>query len=1082
MENTITHTLQGENNTTTAAALQKGLTNYNFKLLKCRLTLHGQTTSLQSFKYTLKNHGAKGEQLFDSFKANKAAYITHEKFKTTQQQSENGIDFKGFENLDFFSAILTHTLPKNLLIIDYDTSELYTAAKQEFKDFARAERTQKGGHIYLDITKAMGDASLYSFLRNALPYKLNERHFEVYWGGGYETNERGELSENRLLYFTPGLSTKTRTYYELEFDNLQPLPLELIEKLETTKGDFTRKTSPTIENNLQSKAKSRAEVKTPLNTPSRDDEISVFSQKWHAINSELQPILDNITQSGVISKGDLFALKSAYDGRGERTHGFKLENIQEGNRDNTIFHFACFLVNFGAFNDFSDFETTLLRITSEISNFSDSETKIKASSALGHSKRGVIITRQELEAKRTEFAKIQDSEGIIESLGISSFFIAKSNSSENTQDRYIVIDYTKGRWGVTIKKTCKTIALDDLVIHNPSHPQLLWGEKNGKKTLLGFKDENLPLFRETADISTFYQVIENSKGREYYFNPTALARNEKIQEILDKEARGEYSEAYLNDLRDFFANSKFNKVLTHNLLPHELIRAKFLGDLGNYLNGKPNANQALTILDNGDTGKSSILGVFLRYCMIGDEAYFFDYREVFNRLFRKNPADLKKYQARLIKESGGRNYLTADTLQKMLFTQPRGVDLLKHFTGAVTTQGINFVTDLSKDFTQKDFKEAFEFEKIYIKNTHATTERKGKDQETKPLFSFWVNCFNATNLQTADLDTNRYYFSYGKQTITYKHSKEDFNTIFGDSVNNWTELLFEIFKERERLLEYVLLIAPFEKIYPGYNNQVEITSDYTNFTLEQILENYYDGEAMNGTPKDFANALCGWLMVNGKINLNRLKECYESDSPALSLFACLLNRCVKGTPLKMQIPSDTGITQCINERFRDAQSYIRDYFSFKSDFKAIQARKLKAIFLRLFYYKETPPSYKTRGLEDLFARVLKAKNPSGDGYIRFDSLEFTTKDGRDFEKTRDELIKPLIPTLNATLQAFSNTKHLSEAEFKDLWEQVCPPEPQPPKLEVNLKEEFAKLKQVKSRKEPEAYKDFIDSDYVMEGL
>ncbi len=933
---------------------KKGLMSYPHYFARVDFKQAGQKIDLNSFARQLQRK-SNGERLFDEFKAHKADFLIlpnneqRKKANALQATHERNIDST---TLDFMPAILVGHLPKCLIILDYDNAQKYETAKAKFKDFARAEKSQKGGHLWLDISELLSDPSAYLELRNALPYKLKnaqgEEYGESFWG---------ELDANKLIFYTPRLKTQTRAYYSLEFDNLQPAPLDLLQELQETRGDFTAPKTPQKSTNApQPKAKPKKELKpakTPQNAPDEQKDANGyfkhFSREWRKKNTALIPLIARLDESGSATDADIFELKAIYN---DSVRAFQLENIAEGNRNATISALAAFLAHYGFFASFVSFDRILQKIAVCVCDLPSDEV-----SAIAKGKSQFLLSKEEYENG------LKQASDLLTELNILEFFVGINEDSAKKESRYIVCDF-RDLNNARITRTSEGIALQMLLKARPTSPQIATTDK-GKPC---FKYKNLPSVFTTYTTSDLLQEKKGTQGTAYLLNPAILGENELIAQILAKEGEGLYSDDYKNDLRELFTKHPFYEILKMNLIPNPQMRAKFLGDLGYFLRTRENANAMLTIFDNGSTGKTRILELFLQYALNGDDAF---------------AKYLPNITQRTKSTSNDRQITTTATAQNDRFKTPTICDLIGKFTGGITPRGINVISDNGDSkITKADIIDLYNgILKNRIKNAYGREERKFADSQNVELHAFYV-LFSNTSIYYSATDNTRYYFAQGRRVIDIRNN-DSISKHFMGAYTCLKDIHEAMYRDRAKLLEYMLLIAPNESEYiqAGGYYDLKIFNDTTRQTLADLLDCYYDSE--NPQPNNFAAALSEWLMVNGKINLNRLQECYDSDFPRLSLFCHLLNKVIKETPLNL--PQPEGTSEILQKELETGQ--ILQYFGTADELSSIETRKLKTIFTRLLYGKDTPRhAAKFVGIQ--FAKNFKGYEGENNR-ISFENYEYT---------------------------------------------------------------------------------------------
>jgi hypothetical protein len=984
----IAHATQPE------ASPKKGLINYPYYFARVDFKLNSQRLDLNSF--ALKLQKTKGERLFDEFKAKKADFLILP--NNEQRKKENALKATSERNIDtptleFMPAVQARLLPKCLIILDFDKAPQYEAAKAKFKDFARAEKSQKGGHLWLDISELLSDPSAYLALRNALPHKLKnargEEFGESFWG---------EIDGGQVFY-TPRLKTQTRAYYSLDFDNLSPAPLDLLNELENCKGDFltpppqAQETPQETPNAPQQKAKPKKELKaakTPQNDENEERDSNGyfirFRRKWWDKNSKLMPLISRLDKCESAESADIVELKSIYN---DSTRALPLENIQEGNRNATISALAAFLGHYGYFENFASFENILVKIAGRLCDLPSDEVK-----TIANGKIQFLLDKNEYENAKQKASEM-DLIAELCKRGAPYFIAHNAKPANGDRDAFVICDFRDNN-AKSLLKTTQKIAIASLLRENENSPQIRWGETKDGTPKPTLRLDRIPTLQFCEDGREF---LAKSDPTHYNVTGHLLGENPKIKEILANG--GGYD---LNELRKWYENSPFNILLKNNLIPDYKLRVKFLGDFGYFLRTHAQPNHALTICDKGGTGKSFFLGTLLDYCERGDYAF----KEAFNQTTTE-PERL-------------RNEINQVQEIKKRVTTPQASVFLGRFNEAMPRRGVCIIKeDGDYEFDKNKRYSLYENLKNYLGDTQSHSEHKGKGAETISYHTY-ILIFTNKKINYNEDSNRRFYFSYGAGKIPLD-SAEGMREFFGEhDIRNTAELQQAIFKEREKYLAYFLLCAPFEKDYPGYY-KIESYGTYAkdlNDVLSFYREDNFEGiSRLKLNAKDFAYALASYLMDGTELDLNKLLECYKSDTPPLAFFGYLLFKTFNQSELPQQLQNlqkPEGFNEKEKHLLREMgestrNKYISSYESYLcgNTRKALdcegvlrmRARDLKSHFLELFYQNKgkdynvkIPTYYKDgkdgSGVEFAFAKVFKQRkdDKAGDATIIFTKYRF----------------------------------------------------------------------------------------------
>ena len=1004
--------------TQTEASPKKGLINYPaFTFAKfgrqAKTALKQNYISAEGFRNALK--GENGEGIFDLLKSKggKGALIDlktnwnspsqHHNINALRPNGERiypqGIDTPPTDFLIY--GVLIETLPDFIIILDYDENEnalsesiaAREAAIEKLRDFARIERTAHGAHIYLD-------ASLYLSETNKLTrdkrYEVTPQsiHNAFTKNGGtkgaiYATDGEhkigdfytGGISKSPLFYGNNITTASGRTYYSLLCDNLQPAPPALIADLIGKKGNFTtpppqaQETPQETPKAPQQKPKAKKELKA-AKTPQNDENeqrdangyFARFSRKWWDKNTALTPFISGLDKCESVGDADIFALKMIYS---DGTRALPLENIQEGNRNDTISSLAAFLAHYGYFENFTSFENILVKIAGRLCDLPSDEVK-----TIAKGKIHFLLDKNKYETAKQAASEL-DLIAELCKRG-APYFIANNAKPEfSTADLFVICDFRDDN-AKSLLKTTPKIAFESLLRENETSPQIRWEEnKNGKPIPL-LRFDRIPTLHFCEEEREF---LVKTDPTHYNVTGHLLGENPKIKEILANGA------AYdSNELRKWYENSPFNILLKNNLIPDYKLRVKFLGDFGYFLRTHAQPNHALTICDKGGTGKSFFLATLLDYCERGDYAY----KKAFNQT-TSEPQRL-------------RNEINQVQEIKKRVTTPQASVFLGRFNEAMPRRGVCIIKeDGDYEFDKNKRYSLYENLKNYLGDTQSHSEHKGKGAETISYHTFIVIFTNKKIFYSED-SNRRFYFSFGTSKIPLE-SAGGMREFFGEhDIRNTAELQQAIFKEREKYLAYFLLCAPFEKDYPGYY-KIDSYGTYSK-DLKDVLS-FYQEDDFDGNPrlklnaKDFAYALASYLMDGAELDLNKVLECYNSDTPPLACFGYLLLKTFNQGDLPPELQNlkkPEGLSayeEHLNESTRkilNCEGVLR-----------MRARDLKSHFLELFYQNtakgynaKIPTYYKDgkdgSGVEFAFAKVFKQRkdDKAGDATIIFLKYRFNS--------------------------------------------------------------------------------------------
>ena len=246
----------------------------------------------------------------------------------------------------------------------------------------------------------------------------------------------------------------------------------------------------------------------------------------------------------------------------------------------------------------------------------------------------------------------------------SRFYIAYNLDAPKPSERYLIIDLrvpnsytirylsTKSQ----VVEYCKAheslslIYLDETLDSNGNVKYIFNEDAMPRLHFTRAYRPNMPLYEKSSDNRSFTLNLGY-----FIFNPL-------IEELLDPSDEDLISpeSSSVEAITEKFYSTSFYKVLSQNLIPDKILRAKFLGDLGTYLIRKSFLYNALVIKDiQGNTGKDSVLTRYLSSIIFGHDGILDNPAEGDNILVSKSQYGARSISADTLIKSDFNGYLTS---------------------------------------------------------------------------------------------------------------------------------------------------------------------------------------------------------------------------------------------------------------------------------------------------------------------------------------------------------------------------------------------------------------------------------------
>lgn len=504
-------------------------------------------------------------------------------------------------------------------------------------------------------------------------------------------------------------------------------------------------------------------------------------------------------------------------------------------------------------------------------------------------------------------------------LANSFIYIAFNLSATKASEQYLLVDFRKeNSYNITylpnnkaIEETCYAIPLlyDNYLVEKET--------KTGG-TILELDLTHCPrvrLNRESYNENciNLYSYTDNYT----VINLGFFTFNPLIAKILNP-VESHYTDNH-KELKRNFEKTSFFKVLSNNLIPDKQIRAKFLGDLKNYLIHKSFLYNALIIKDiQGNTGKDSVLTRYLSHLIFG-----------YSSKATSSPND----NIYAFKESYGARSISAATFANEPFNE-----YLNSLLVVINEDGDNL--NINK------------FNKAYHKIIkQGDLEIRAMHRGTMKVYNrvFTLRYTNSiTNILDKSETNTRFYISEAKNTLDLTDA-DTFNSLFPQNPQNPYDnpIDYRASIEVETILKYLLLCEIED--YPGYTRLPENSDMAENEDFEEldiILE-----ERDNYTSYELVESIISSLLDGrGNLNFENLDKLLEDDSHKLHSFALMLNTAYarkdkdyipqEGYILEKDHPRDVGVKTYMT--VSSLATYLMNTLGLKNMNK-IQKIKLKSL-------------------------------------------------------------------------------------------------------------------------------------------
>ncbi|HEC1823318.1 TPA: hypothetical protein R1765_001942 [Campylobacter coli] len=442
----------------------------------------------------------------------------------------------------------------------------------------------------------------------------------------------------------------------------------------------------------------------------------------------------------------------------------------------------------------------------------------------------------------------------------SFIYIAFNLSAKNSSEQYLLVDLRKeNSYNITflpnkkaIEKTCNSIPiLYDMYMKETT---------NSKGTIKIELDlDSCPLIRLNKEAyndhcHNLYSYVDNY----IVLNLGYFTFNPLINKILSPiESIVETNEV---KLKKDFENTSFYKVLSNNLIPDKQIRAKFLGDLKNYLIHKSFLYNALIIKDiQGNTGKDSVLTRYLSHLIFG---------------YTSKNSETYVDNIYAFKESYGSRSISASTFANEQFN-----GYLNSLLVVINEDGDN----LNYTKFNKAYHKIIKQSDLEIREMH-----KGTYKVYNRIFT--LRYTNSINDILDKSETNTRFYISEAQNILDLTNPEVFNSLFPSNPYNIQEnpIDAKAKQETETILKY-LLLCDIED-YCGYTRLPDNAEAAENNQEDDDIDTILSEADQSYTPYELAeNVIASLVDGRGNINFEKLDNLLADKSHRLHDVALVIN-------------------------------------------------------------------------------------------------------------------------------------------------------------------------------------------------
>jgi hypothetical protein len=700
------------------------------------------------------NELAKSMKLKD-FAANKSRFLQFPSYADTNLRVQNSKEFKGdFEDYDFLCFLLPLCDP-TLLIIDYDEPQGYNIAKETFAEFCLAHKSQKGGHIWLNLGENAPQIKAAITQRRDVGGKTARGKVDYFFGGDAGLIYTSfNLANNYYINETPALHP----------DNLEPLPPAML-------GALIEEYENLVGANI---GKGRS-LLTPKPQQIPPQVRADFANKYqpHLRDSVGEFIYQTIT-AGKINLNDF---KMLYN-----TEHRDCENARKvGSRTLTLHSIKAWAASCGFIEKWEDLERFMWIVKDEFCPNYDKKRFKKEVCNLKRIAKDYFLASEWQAFKayfKDEFAFVN----------LPSVCVARNERGKQPVNRYIICDQDEG----IFLYRGKDAAIYYLQRRGLKEQLIEIKNKDGKVIGEDLNAQKIPAM-QIEDIYTDAELISyDDKNKRHCLNLQVLGLNPKIAEIL----RQHHTDSELQELRAWFDKSELETLFKENWVPEADIRLKFQGDLGYHLRTGKNLTHMMTLQDIGNTGKTQILKeILLRYLFMGEP--------ITRRA--KDDDDTQNAFTRANSRIFGEE--TAHQIATSSFTA------WKNYRALIIDEDGSKINAQGKSI-ESDF---YERMKGFIKSPVINIHPKGINAYSRPNNAWAVRFTNNTSAISTQIGAqNRFYFSHGQKNIILADPKSVRR--YFPHLNNTDELIAKIRADLPRYLAYFLLIAPEREGYAGFEN------------------------------------------------------------------------------------------------------------------------------------------------------------------------------------------------------------------------------------------------------------------------
>lgn len=762
----------------------------------------------------------------ENFKRNKSKYI---KLPTEEDRNYKEIKFK-----DTSIAIIKVT--NDLLVLDCDNIYSYNYIKNildlhNFKTLIT--KSPYGGHFYFKVTEPIKLAHIKPVTKDIqITKEINLTSGELETSLDYY-----KMSKQLNIEFYDGAYGKghkiifdgyNNPYYKVQDETtLEPQPIteELLNIFKSLSKIYNQR-----QDNISS--------------------LHMLGKKLFCPNRSKSLFIKRCLENKFI---DLYEFSTYYESDYRK---FDINTVLNG-RNNFLQSVAAW-AGVSGFLDETEWKEFVLLVNSEIlkDNPLDEDEILNTVLAKGKFEKNYFNETETL--KELSYSKRTNSN--ILNLANSFIYIAFNLSAKNSSEQYLLVDLRKeNSFNITflpnkkaIEQTCNSIPI--------LYDIYMTEKEDSKGNIKMVLDLSIcPLVKLNKEpyneqCKNLYSYVDNyvviNLGY-FTFNPLInkiLEAEESQTELLNKEK-----------LKKDFENTSFYKVLSNNLIPDDILRAKFLGDLKNYLIHKSYLYNALIIKDiQGNTGKDSVLTRYLSHLIFGYTS-------------KNSEAYIDNIYA--FKESYGSRSISAATFANEQFN-----GYLNSLLVVINEDGDN----LNYSKFNKAYHKIIKQSDLEIREMH-----KGTYKVFNRIFTLrYTNSINDV-LDKSETNT-RFYISEAVNNLDLTDPSV-FNSLFPPNPHNIYDnpIDFKASKETEIILKY-LILCDIEN-YCGYTKLPDNAEAAEN-NIQEDIDVILSELDKNSSPYEVIEDVISSLVDGrGNFNFEKIDELITNKSHKLHDIALVLN-------------------------------------------------------------------------------------------------------------------------------------------------------------------------------------------------